>query len=213
VKHNDQQAARAAVGGILGFCETWREEIAQCKKYQEEWDEWLIAVGVWKHSGRHGQKPARPEWPSRIPESDNAFSAVSSMESVRDDAIQAMDELDKEKFSGFARFHGRSYALMLIRALDGILAELESKDEIADDGEIDRNQLATLLGVSPGTLKNNPDDLPEPVARNDKQVPIYRYSEVYKKLNSDRHGRADRLPPSFKEAMKRISELSQVSSK
>jgi hypothetical protein len=83
----------------------------------------------------------------------------------------------------------------------GYLREAIDKQE---DGPIDRDRLAKLLNLERQTLKNKARDLPEPIKRGPKDVPIYKYSQVKAALAEIFPDRAHLLP-SYREAIERTN--------
>jgi hypothetical protein len=95
----------------------------------------------------------------------------------------------------------------LIYDLDALRELIDAPEEDESDGPIDREQLALLLTLKSKTLANRADELPQPIARNSKGVPIYLYLTARRALIQMYPDRAFMLP-SYKEAKAKVGEVS-----
>ena len=126
------------------------------------------------------------------------------------ESIPEARSLDLE-FKNTARF-AKSLSLLTENVLDKLVDAMDSLRRALDgkgDGPISRNQLAKLLNIDKGTLKNNADWLPRPIERGRNNVPIYQYSQALKSLEDKRPDIAIMLP-SYEEALHKLSELSST---
>lgn len=87
----------------------------------------------------------------------------------------------------------------LAKNLDALQQLLEAPEDDESDGPIDRNRLAKLLNLKPKTLANRASELPDPIARDSMNVPIYHYLAAKHALTIMYPNRAFLLP-SYKEA-------------
>lgn len=168
---NDQHKASDAALRLLAELsdDWWQERFSAAKSYSEREDEWQLVYGVWNHSGHPGPGPEGPEWPAVIPEFIEAMSIIRCFKTLHG---LASDEWDRHMAEdGF--LSGMLGGIIL--NLDSLRRLLDAPEEDHSDGPIDRNELATMLGIKPKTLANRATELPEPIARNAKGVPIYMY--------------------------------------
>ena len=209
LRAKDESGAKADAAAVMGFCESLRDEREACVYFDQQWDEWNFAIGAWAHGGRNGDEPQQPNWPSRLPRTHKAIDVIKAVIWVFNAAGTTV-RLIEHKIDGMFDDDILGTVLRrLIMALDDLQEIIDRSEEVADDGRIDRNQVAVLLGFSAAHLKNHPELLPNVVARDEKSVPIYQYSQVREKFISSGNSRSNRLPESFNEAIKRIGESVQ----
>lgn len=170
-KHDALSATAAGI--VLSMLSSWEplfEAMATFKKQQNEWD---MAYGVWKHGGKFGEEPVRPKWPTGIPEFDAALGCVKALERLRE--LTKVSQDDRLTNLDIELPHGLQ---MLIIHLNNLQISFKDEPKGHVDGPIDRNRLAELIGIQPKTLANRADEMPEPIGRDSKSVPIYQYSDA-----------------------------------
>ena len=163
--------------------------------------EWKKIQGMWRHSGRLGAEPEPPIWPTCLPEYRESLSAIRAVEGIGFYLRLAFRE-DQEFDLDMAKM-AAAHLGSLLDCLDDFERLLEAPEADESDGPIDRNQLASLLAIAPKTLANRSSELPEPIARTSRNVPIYLYLAA-------RHALLDMYPdrayllPSYKDALAKL---------
>lgn len=146
---------------VISHLAAWKESIEAELRYTTDQDEHYLEYSAWYFRGT-GEKPQGPVWPNHCPPVREARGVLKILANFHDVS---------------AEFRLGTFGIVIEGLADAVFA-LKAVIDSQDDGPIDRNRLAKLLDVERQTLKNRADELPKPIKRGPKGVPIYKYSEA-----------------------------------
>jgi hypothetical protein len=184
---NEQGDAQKTAEGFSAVMELWTSEIIAVQSYLQREEDYRMVYGVWNHGGQPGPPPTEPAWPTEIPDYFEAMMIVEHFMHLRDGARYPHCVMYDADQIGAPLSH-------IIRLMDNLKQLIEAPEEDESDGTIDRNQLAALIKVSAKTLANRAAELPEPIARTTRQVPIYMYLAARAALSKMYPDKAFMLP-------------------
>jgi hypothetical protein len=197
------------------------DEFRAVTEFSAKEREWWFEYQAWFHGSRHGDKPSYPAWPKNIPEFREALQVVEGFNNLCKYALspicgaRALSPPDSspvvipgmpkppEITPDMREFPFGSTLASVIENLNSLLSLIEIENERGRDGPIDRNALAKLVNVSSKTLANRASELPKPIARTSKDVPIYLYQPAKRALKEMYPDRAGTLPDTYQEAASR----------
>jgi hypothetical protein len=216
VTEKNEAAALDATASFRALLRPWLASVIQAAEYDGKHEEWKFSHAVWRHGGRHGAEPVGPVRPTDIPDVPVALDIVKS--------IHRLYETTNTPFAHLSDISVRWPLESMIHDMDLLLSAIETAEAKAnapavpapekpprekDDGLIDRNQLAKLLGVTKKALTERRRELPEPIGRGQKMVPIYRFADAIKAASKMYPDRAFLVPATFSEAMDRLRQMSK----
>ena len=201
VKNGDDAGIEKAFREFLAATDGWTDLIASVNAFRLRRTDWSFDFVLWRHTAVDGcDYPKPPPPPPGMPDCPEALEIVRAVEILRkyvQNDRRFVDQIGIET----EIFPITTNVSLLRQTID---AANKGAD---DDGPIDRNRLAKLLNLDPKTLANRAGELPEPIRRGERGVPIYLYLDAKAAISVMYPDRAFMLP-SYKEAIEKTNEVS-----
>jgi hypothetical protein len=170
---NDEAQIKESASRVASVLRLWEKDLAVYEEFSRKYEDFSLAHAVWYHGGEHGSEPVEPEWPHFV----SRESYDKTERCLR--RLRSLTKLVENEPNRYLASELSTELNGLVDFLDDTKRFLRSETSgNGEDGPIDRNQLAKLLCIAQKTLKNRAAELPEPIQRGHKDVPVFRYSEA-----------------------------------